>query len=94
MPALAITLCLIFGVARADDLPANLLLRSQGRVTTFITSPGNKPDVIEDTFDKTLRLKDRKLGDIRYRFLDGEDCRLEAGVINCGLESVFRPSRV
>jgi hypothetical protein len=89
MRRLAITLCLVSGVAQADDLPANLLLRCQGKATTFITSPGNKPDVFEDTFDKTLRLKDRTIGDIRYKFLEGEDCTLEAGAIKCELDAIF-----
>jgi hypothetical protein len=89
MRRMAIAICLISGVARADELPANLLLKCQGKVTTFLTLTGNKPEVLEGTFDKTLRLKDRTIGDIRFRWLEGQDCRLESGVISCRLDTVF-----
>jgi hypothetical protein len=84
-----LVLCLMSGVARADDLPSNLLLKCQGKVTTLWTFTTGKPEIFEKTFDKTLRLKDRTIGDIRYKFLDGERCTLEAGVIKCELNTIF-----
>jgi hypothetical protein len=61
---LPIALCLVSGPARADDLPKNLLLRCQGKVTHLIS--GVFP--FDDKFDKSLRLKNGTIGDIRYRF--------------------------
>jgi hypothetical protein len=88
MRRLAIALCLITGVARADDIPRTLLLRCQGKVTHLISGV----DSLDDKVDKTLRLKDGTIGDIRCNFLEGEGCRLDSGVIKCALEAVFPDS--
>ena len=82
--------CLVPCIAQADDLPTNLLLRCQGKVIHLMS--GMTP--LDDNFDKTLRLKIRTIGDIRYKFLEGEGCRLDGGQIKCGLETVFPPDPI
>lgn len=89
MRRLSALIFLISGVAQADELPTNLLLRCQGKETTLLTFHDRKPETLQNTFDVTLRLKDRTIGDIRFNFLEGEGCTSEARLIKCALDKVF-----
>ena len=89
---------LVFGLmfllpmaAQADELPRNLLLKCEGKVTILSpTSPGL--NAYSDPFSVTLRLKDGVIGDIDHNFPDGKDCILSNGSILCELDRIVPPN--
>jgi hypothetical protein len=72
--------------AQADELPKNLLLKCEGKVTV-LTNPSTI-NVYSDPFSITLRLKDGIIGDIDHSFPDGKDCVLSNGNIMCELDRI------
>jgi hypothetical protein len=49
--------------AWADDLPTNLLLKCEGKVSWILDFEGNRPETHENKFETMLRLKDGELSE-------------------------------
>jgi len=81
-------LAVLSPAANADELPKELLLQCEGKVTAIIML-GAKPEFSTATFKSTLRLKDGSIGNIEYNFLDGKDCVLVKGEVRCELNEVI-----
>jgi hypothetical protein len=72
--------------AMADELPTNLLLKCEGKVSIIITLP--KPDYNESKFETMVRLKDGELSDTDTRWLTTNNCALRNGVVFCSAKLV------
>jgi hypothetical protein len=72
--------------AWADDLPTNLLLKCEGKVTVIIE--GSRPVFNEDKFETLLRLKDGELSDTHSIWLTTKDCALRNGIVRCSAKQV------
>jgi hypothetical protein len=70
--------------AMAEELPTNLLLKCEGKVTTLIN--GMLPD--ERKFETTLRLKDGVLSDTDTSWLTTKACELRNGIVHCESRAV------
>ena len=86
MRALAMLLSLWTVSALADELPTNLLLKCEGKVSVIFTN--NSLNFKDDKFDTVLRLKDGELSDTNSIWLTTKDCGLRNGVIRCPAKSV------
>jgi hypothetical protein len=69
--------------AYADELPKNLLLKCEGKATTLLSGDGMKPEVQEDKFSATLRLKDGELADTTSIWLTMKTCELKNATVHC-----------
>jgi hypothetical protein len=74
-------------MVHADELPKELLLQCEGK-SKLLMSGGSAPVVRDDTFNMMLRLKDRSIGNIAQSWLEGKDCVLVDGSIECELNDV------
>lgn len=91
MRVFAVSLMLWAGHAAADELPRNLLLKCEGKLTVLSDFLGKK-DVQIDKFDTLVRLQDGELADTNSRWLTTRDCLLKNGVIGCKLKTVVPSS--
>lgn len=84
---LAMMLVMLAGLeavsAWADDLPTNLLLKCEGKVSWIMDFVGSRPDFHDDKFETMLRLKDGELSDTRSIWLTTKGCVLRNNVIRC-----------
>jgi hypothetical protein len=81
--------------ARADELPNDLLLKCEGKVSIVFTVTGRPPnldDFNEDKFDVMLHLKDGKLSDPSM-WLAARGCTLRNGLVHCSATSIV-PSNI
>ena len=71
--------------AQADELPTNLLMKCEGKLTVFLSS-----QVMPDTsqFSTTLRLKNGELSDTDKLHLTTKGCELRNNIIYCEAKSV------
>jgi hypothetical protein len=75
--------------AMAEELPTNLLLKCEGKVTTLMT--GLLPD--ERKFETMLRLKDGVLSDTDTTSLTTKGCELRNAIVHCESRTVV-PSTI
>jgi hypothetical protein len=79
--------------AGADQLPKKLLLNCEGKLTTISNYEGMKPDVHQDKFATTLRLKDGELADADSIYLttNGRELsyRVAIAAAGCGTSRHF-----
>src|ERR1700730_16498918 len=69
--------------AWADDLPTNLLLKCEGKVSWISEFQGSQPDMHESKFETMLRLKDGELSDTGSPWLTTKGCGLRNNNIRC-----------
>jgi hypothetical protein len=69
--------------AGADELPKNLLLKCDGKLTVISSYQGMKPDFHQDKFAITLRLRDGELADTDSVYLTTKGCELKNGIVHC-----------
>jgi len=84
----AMLVCLWSVSAAADELPKNLLLKCEGKLTTIINPP-TVESVTPRKFETTLRLKDGELADTDSMFLNTGNCELKNGVVVCTGKAVY-----
>lgn len=77
--------------AYAQELPRNLLLRCEGKLTVLSDFLGKK-DVHIDKFNTLVRLQDGELADTNSGWLTTKDCMLKNGVIGCKFKTVVPSS--
>ena len=75
--------------ASAEELPKNLLMKCEGRLTIL----GLETLPHQSKFETTLRLRDGELSDTGSMWLTTKGCQLTNGVVRCSLKTVV-PSRV
>lgn len=73
--------------ASANELPSQLLLKCEGKVSVVSEFEG-KPNIMDSKFDVTLRLKDGELEDTSSMWMNTKACELKGGVIRCRARSV------
>jgi hypothetical protein len=83
-----ILVCLLPVSAEADELPKNLLLKCEGKLTIILTKPTIE-SVSPHKFETTLRLKDGELSDTDSMFLNTGNCELKNGVVICSGRAVY-----
>jgi hypothetical protein len=88
MRRIMILVCLWSVSATADELPKNLLLKCEGKLTTIINPP-TIDSVTPRKFETTLRLKDGELADTDSMFLNTGNCELKNGVVICTGKAVY-----
>ncbi len=76
------------GSAWADDLPTNLLLKCEGKVSVVMNFEGSLPNSMNDKFETMLRLKDGELSDTGSIWLATKGCVLRNGTVRCSAKSV------
>lgn len=84
----ALLICLWSVSAVADELPKNLLLKCEGKLTTIINPP-TVETLTPRKFEVTLRLKDGELADTDSHFLNTGNCELKNGVVACTGSAVY-----
>jgi hypothetical protein len=84
MRVLVFTVALWAFSATAEELPTNLLLKCEGKVTMLIE--GLLPN--ESKFETTLRLRDGELSDTGSIWLTAKGCQLRNGVVRCESKAV------
>jgi hypothetical protein len=75
---------LLISSAAAEELPKNLLLKCDGRLTIL----GLEALPHQSKFETMLRLKDGELSDTGGRALTTKGCQLRNGVVGCALKEV------
>lgn len=88
----AILLCFWTGSAVADELPKNLLLKCEGKLTVILSKP-TADTLSPRTFSTTLSLRDGELADNSSAFLNTGNCELKNGVVICTGKAVY-PSTI
>lgn len=79
----AILLACLWSVsAAADELPKNLLLKCEGKLTILLSKP-TIDSLTPRKFETTLRLKNGELADTDSMFLNTGNCELTNGVVFC-----------
>jgi hypothetical protein len=78
--------------ATADELPKNLLLKCEGKLTVLFSKP-TIDSLTPRKFEITLRLKDGELADTDSMFLTTGNCELRNGVVFCTGRAVY-PSTI
>ncbi|TYL86325.1 hypothetical protein [Bradyrhizobium cytisi] len=84
----AIIFCLSTVGAAADELPRNLLLKCEGKLTIIINPP-TVESLTPRNFDTTLSLRDGELTDTGSAFLNTGNCELKNGVVVCSGKAVY-----
>jgi len=87
-----LSICLWSVSAAAGELPRNLLLKCEGKLTVLL----NKPTIDSLTpqkFETILRLKDAELADTGSFFLNTANCELKNGVVICTGKATY-PSTI
>src|SRR2546430_781726 len=84
MRALALVVSLWAFDALADELPKNLLMKCEGKLTII----GLEPLPLTSKFETTLKLKDGGLSDVGSIGLTTKGCELKNGVVHCTFKSV------
>jgi hypothetical protein len=80
---------LLISSTSADELPKNLLLKCEGRLTIL----GVEALPRQSKFETTLRLKDGELSDTGSIWLTTKGCQLQSGVVHCAFRTVV-PSTI
>jgi hypothetical protein len=80
--------CLWSVSAAADELPKNLLLKCEGKLTILLSKP-TIDSLTPRKFETTLRLKDGELADTDSMFLNTGNCELRNGVVFCTGKAVY-----
>jgi hypothetical protein len=89
----AIMLACLWSVsAAADELPKNLLLKCEGKLTILLSKP-TVDSLTPRKFETILRLKDGELADTDSMFLNTGNCELKNGVVVCTGEAIY-PSTI
>jgi hypothetical protein len=88
---LVILVCLWSASAVADELPKNLLLKCEGKLTTILNPP-TIDTITPRKFETTLRLKDGELADTETIFLNTGNCELKNGVVICTGKAIYDSS--
>jgi hypothetical protein len=73
----------------ADELPKNLLLKCEGKATTILSGDGIKPEVHEDSFSITLRLKDGELADTNSIWHTMKTCGMKNVTVHCTGTAIY-----
>jgi hypothetical protein len=71
--------------AQAQELPKNLLMKCEGKVTSIITGVGQRTQA----FSVNIRLKDGEISDTDSPWMTGKDCRLKNATISCESKTVL-----
>jgi hypothetical protein len=74
--------------AAADELPKNLLLKCEGKLTILLSKP-TIDSLTPRKFETTLRLKNGELADTDSMFLNTGNCELRNGVVFCTGKAVY-----
>jgi len=77
--------------AAAHDLPKNLLLKCEGKLTIVLSKP-TPESLLPHKFQTILRLKDGRLTDTESMYLDTEDCVLRNEVVVCTGKAIYPSS--
>lgn len=80
--SMLITSLLCASSAWAQELPANVLMRCEGKLTINSTPAISGFDG-EKTFEATLRLQNGELSDMGSVFLTTKGCQLRNGIVAC-----------
>jgi hypothetical protein len=83
-----ILLCFFSMSAAAYELPKNLLLKCDGKLTIILAKPTIE-SVSPQKFETTLRLKDGELTDTDSFYLNTGNCALNNGVVFCTAKAVY-----
>lgn len=88
MLRVAMITLLLSASAVADELPKNLLLKCEGKLTIIVKNP-TIDTVTPKKFETTLRLKDGELADTDSFYLNTKNCELRNGVVVCTGSAVY-----
>jgi hypothetical protein len=84
--------CLWSVSAAADELPNNLLLKCEGKLTIILSKP-TIDSLTPRKFETILRLKDGELADTDSMYLNTGNCELRNGVVVCTGKAIY-PSTI
>ncbi|QOG22246.1 MULTISPECIES: hypothetical protein [Bradyrhizobium] len=87
-----ILVCFSTVCALADELPKNLLLKCEGKLTIILSKPTIE-SLSPKTFSTTLSLREGELADNGSAFLNTGNCELKNGVVICTGKAVY-PSTI
>jgi hypothetical protein len=84
--------CLWSVSAAADELPNNLVLKCEGKLTIILSKP-TIDSLTPRKFETILRLKDGELADTDSMYLNTGNCELRNGVVVCTGKAIY-PSTI